>query len=555
MKTRLLRLRSAVMPAVVLATLILCLAICPSTALAAFRYSIPKQQDQLTINEDGSVGLVRYFEFAVAENSSDAGTEIWIGLPTSRTAVSSVTDNQGNEVSFETRISGGEYTLILTGFGPIKPGTSKGFAVEALIPDFLFPDSHNEEYVTMKYIPGWWSSEVDVQDIAVILPGAVEKEEIRTGTREWDGIAQTESGAYVVTWHFENLGPNEKVSVNIGFPGKYVALAAKQEPGPLIPSEEDPFVRSPGSSHSDGLWIGIAFAVLAVAFLISIAIAVSRREEYTPPSISMEGIGVNETLSPAEVSVLLRQPPEKTMTLLLFSLIKKGKVQVVSDDPLRLCIRDEADLSEVERLFVDAVDPNTGEPDQTKLVAVFRYLATSVNEKMKPYCRKDTEAFYRGRIAALWDEVRNADTPELKLEKLDRNLLWLIQDEEQFKAAKNMFKAGQDGGKQASWYPTWWLLGFPRVTPYAGFYWWPMMMYRSYTGISSGITEGNEHKYREVEESVFAPARSVVSRPISGGKGSGTRHHGGFTPPSCACACACVSCACACACAGGGGCT
>ena len=193
MKTRLLRLRSAVMPAVVLATLILCLAICPSTALAAFRYSIPKQQDQLTINEDGSVGLVRYFEFAVAENSSDAGTEIWIGLPTSRTAVSSVTDNQGNEVSFETRISGGEYTLILTGFGPIKPGTSKGFAVEALIPDFLFPDSHNEEYVTMKYIPGWWSSEVDVQDKRLSAGGCGEGG-IRTGTREWDGSPKPNQG-------------------------------------------------------------------------------------------------------------------------------------------------------------------------------------------------------------------------------------------------------------------------------------------------------------------------------------------------------------------------
>ncbi len=541
----------AFVSAVTLAIVMLSLAVFPGIAFGAFRYTIPKQQDQLTINEDGSVDLIRYFEFAVSQDSSDTGTGIWIGLPTSRTAVSSVTDGNGNSVPFETRISGGDYTLILSGFDPIKPGTSKGFTVEAVIPEFVFPDSQNEGYATMKYIPGWWSSEVAVQDIAVILPGGVEKDEIKTGTREWDGIAQTESGAYVVTWHFENLAPNEKVSINIGFPDKYVTLPVKQEPTPVIPPGEFPSPRMPGPGHTTDIEIAfVSFAVVA-AILFAVGISRSRREEYTPPSISMEGIGVNETLSPAEVSVLLRQPPEKTMTLLLFSLIKKGKLQVTSATPLILSVRDESDLSEVERLFVDAVDRATGELDQTKLVAVFRYLAASVREKMKPYCRKDTEEFYRGLIARLWAEVKDAKTPEFKLEALDRNLLWLIQDEEQFKAAESMFDESQ---QQASWYPHWWFLGFPYFTPYPGFYWWPMM-HSSFSGISSGIIQGNEEKYREITESVFTPARPVPGRAIFGGKESRTSSRGGFTPPSCACACACVSCACACACAGGGGCT
>jgi len=131
----------ATMSGVTLAVIILTLSVFPGTAFGAFRYNIPKQQDQLTINEDGSVGLIRYFEFAVSQDSSDAGTEIWIGLPTSRTEVYSVTDDKGNDVDFKTRISGGDYNLILTGFDPIKPGTSKGFTVEAVIPEFIFPDS------------------------------------------------------------------------------------------------------------------------------------------------------------------------------------------------------------------------------------------------------------------------------------------------------------------------------------------------------------------------------------------------------------------------------
>lgn len=538
--------------AVVSFLFVLCFFLFPRVAFGAFRYYIPKQQDQLTVNEDSSVGLIRYFEFAVDQSSTDSGTEIWIGLPTSRTQVSSVTDDKGNNVTFKTQISGGDYTLILTGFDAIEPGKAKGFTVEAVIPEFLFPDSENEGYATMKYIPGWWSSQVKVQDIAVILPGGVEKDEIKTGTGEWDGIAQTESGAYVVTWRFENLGAGEKVSVNIGIPDTYVTLPVKEEPVPVIPPEPLPSHRVPGIGHSGNFSAIFGLFAVAVIVIVAIGIATGMKEDYSPPRVSMEGIGVNETLSPVEVSILLRQPPEKTMTLLLFSLIKKGIVRAYSTEPLRLSVHYERDLSEVEELFLKAIDRNTGELDQTKLTYVFRFMAASVNEKMKPYCRKDTEAFYRGHIANLWAEVRAANTPELKLESFDKNLLWLIQDEIKLKESESIFDSEQ---KKAAWWPNWWLMGFPYGRGYFGIHWWPMAMYHSFTGISSGIIHGNEEKYRKITESVFTPARPVPARSIFGGKSGGTSHHGGFTPPSCACACACVSCACACACAGGGGCT
>lgn len=524
----------------------------PGDAFAAFRYNIPKQQDQLTINEDGSVDLVRYFEFAVDQSSSDSGTEIWIGLPTSNTKVSSVTGDDGNKVKHETRFAGGDYTLILTGFAGIKPGTLKGFTVEATIPDFIFRDSQNEGYATMKYIPGWWSSEVKVQDIAVILPGGVEKDEIKTGSRKWDGIAQTESGAYVVTWHFENLSANERVAINIGIPDTYVAVPAKEEPVPVIPPEHLPSPRIPGIGQSGNFGMIFGFVVIVMMAMIVAGISSHARENYSSPQLSMEGVGVNETLSPVESSVLLRQPPEKTMTLLLFSLIKKGIVRAYSTEPLKLSVEYERDLSELEKLFIEAINRDTGELDQSKLTAVFRYLATSVNEKMKPYCRKDTEAFYRGHIARLWAEVKEKNTPELKLESLDKNLLWLMQDEKNLKESEGLFESRPRG---TAWWPNWWITGLPYGRAYSGGYWWPMAMYHSYSGISTGIIQGHEEKYREITESVFTPARPAPARSIFTGTKGGGGHHGGFTPPSCACACACVSCACACACAGGGGCT
>ncbi len=516
----------------------------PATpGLSSFIYRIAKQQDQLTIKENADVELVRYFEFEVSKSSTEPCTEIWTGLPTTETTVSSVVDQDGNAVSYSVRRSDGQYVVVLRGFPTIKPGTSRSFTVTATIPKFVFPDTQNDDYVTMRYIPGWWSSEVGSLDIAVILPNGVEKSEIKTGSRKWDGIAQTESGAYVVTWSFRGLRPDERVSVIVGFPEKCVKLPSQLEGGKTAPVHQYPGYRAPRFGDQG---IGIVLVVLMVgAFIFFVVLGLSR-EQYSSPQVSMEGVGVNENLSPVEASILLNQPPEKTATLLLFSMIKRGVVRAYSTDPLKLAVEYERDLSEAEKLFVEAINRETGEIEPGKLVPVFRYLVVSVNEKMKPYCRRDTEEFYRRRIAELWDEVKAQGTPEMKLEAVDRHLLWLLQVEESSAQLEQVFNEREQRGGYAP--PGWWVTGFP-VGQFG--YFWPHYVFMRYYGISDRILRGEERRFREITESVFVPVR-----PATWAAGGHRSHHGGiFTPPSCACACACVSCACACACAGGGGCT
>lgn len=524
----------------------------PGAARASFGYTIPKQQDQLTINPDGSVTLIRYFEFAVSGSSTDSGTEIWAGLPTSGTKVSSVVDQDGKSVSFQTRSSDGQYVVTMTGFA-IKPGTQKGFTVTATVSDLVFRDDRNAGYVTMQYMPGWWSSPVAVQDIAVVLPAKVEKAEIRTGSRLWDGIAQTDSGAYVVTWQFKDLKANEKVNVNVGVPDKYVTLPTKEAPPPAvnppIPGWTPRTSPSPSPFAAMG---GFVFAAVIIGLGLGL-IARARREEYSSPQVSMEGVGVNETLEPVEASVLLRQPPEKTLTLLLFSMVKKGVVRVYPEEPLRVAIQYERDLTEAERLYLEAIDRATGAVDGAKLAPCFKHLVTSVNEKMRPYCRRDTEEFYRGVIRRAWDELTASATPELKLTQMDRDLLWLMQDEEKMRASGDLFPQDQE----ASDLPDWWTIGFMFARPYAyPFYMWPGAIYGHYQDASGGMLGDEERQsMRRISEEIWAPAHAPAGPATPGVHRGGGGYHGGFTPPSCACACACVSCACACACAGGGGCT
>ncbi len=544
--------RTAGILATALVVVLASVSLFPKTAHASFYYSIPVQQDQITIHQDGSVQLIRYFEFEVESASSDSGTEIWAGLPTGSTEVTSVVDQDGNPVRYGTRSSGGDHVVTLSGFS-IKPGDSKGFTVTATIPDFLHQDTRNEGYVTMQYTPGWWSAEVKVQDIAVILPGEVEKSEIRTGSRLWDGIAQTESGAYVVTWQFGDLRPEEKVTINVGIPDEYVDLPMppKTDFPPNLKPTTPPYLpgpKLPGRGF-DGTGIFGIFAVVIVGLIIVTAISEAQKEPYSSPTVRMEGVGVNETLSPVEASVLLRHPPEKTLTLMLFHLVKKGVIRVRSDKPLLVQVEYERDLSLDEKLFVDAVDRSTGEIRPGDLAACFKHIVTAVNEKLKPYCRRETEEFYRGLIARLWSELKSADSPELKLDAMDLNLLWLMQDElEMQEAWRELPQEGAGYGV-----PVWWRTGFlfHGMFPY---YMWPFYLHGWYGGISGNLLGSQGQKFREITESVFVPASAPARSPRRSGGGSGG-HHGGFAPPSCACACACVSCACACACAGGGGCT
>lgn len=293
------------------------------------------------------------------------------------------------------------------------------------------------------------------------------------------------------------------------------------------------------------------FAVIVIFGIIASAVREGTRETYSSPQVSMEGVGVNKTLDPVEASVLLRQPPEKTLGLLLFSLIKKGYVRAYSHTPLKLAVLYERDLSETERLFLDAIDRTTGEIDGAKLAPCWRYLVTSVNEKMRPYCRRDTEEYYRGVIRQAWEDMKSAQSPEVRLANADRDFLWLIQDEE-------MMRASNEEGRQQIPVPQWYLHGY-LVGQAFGFpyYLWPHQIYGQYSGIySQMLDEDQKTNFRAISEEIWTPAESPRRRgPFVSGHGGYGGHPGGFTTPSCACACACVSCACACACAGGGGCT
>lgn len=506
-----------------------------------FAYSIPVQEDQLTIGADGTVELVRYFEFAVASSSSDKGTEIWAGLPTGGTQVQSVVDQNGNKVSFSTRSSGGQYVVVLKNFAAIAPGSKLGFTVTAKIPSFLYADANNTDYATMEYTPAWWDQAgVGTQRVAIILPPKVTKEEVKTGQRQWDGAAQTADGRQTIYWEQKDLRAGQRLTVAIGFPSKSLnaGVLGSKPSGPKSYPAGTPTVRTSPNPLAFILPIFLLFGIVAVITGASSG----GRKEYRRPGVAMEGVGVNRDLDPVEAAVLLRKEPQQVLNMLMFKMLMENRVKLLSREPLKLEPVYTDGVKPHEKLFVEAIDLETKTFDEAKLAESFRTLVRSVVEKTKPYCRRDTERYYLGKVDDAWMKVRQAEAPDVKFKEYDANLLWLIlNDEMQEKYGKEVEEVIVRQPRPAL--AGWWF--YPIYTNFYGGYgaFGPFGAFNHFYGHTGFIQHPN--RFKEIEQSLFVPAA-----PHAAGGGGGR-----MTPPSCACACACVSCACACACAGGGGCT
>ena len=66
-----------------------------------------------------------------------------------------------------------------------------------------------------------------------------------------------------------------------------------------------------------------------------------RKLNYLPPKVSIEGHGIKRGLTAVEAAILMEQPLDKMMTMILFGVIKKGAAEVVTRDPLELAFAKE----------------------------------------------------------------------------------------------------------------------------------------------------------------------------------------------------------------------
>jgi hypothetical protein len=286
-----------------------------------------------------------------------------------------------------------------------------------------------------------------------------------------------------------------------------------------------------------------------------------RKLAYLPPRIAIEGHGIKRGLTAVEAAILLAEPLDKVLTMILFGTIKKNAAEVISRDPLQVKVTTPLPegLNEYEVNFLTAFQEDDPKTRRNLIQDMMVKLVKSVSEKMKGFSRRETVDYYKTIMEKAWAQVEQADTPEVKSQLYDQNLEWTMLDKDYDTRTRRVFTG-------PVFVPTWWGRydpTFGRGMPSTGS--GRVSMPSSSSGSMPSVPRlpgsdfaasvavgmqtfsqkviGNVGDFTSRVTNVTNPPPKPTSSGSWGGRGGGGGH-------SCACACACAGCACACA--GGG---
>ena len=430
----------------------------------------------------------------------------------------------------------------------------------------------NEAYGHFQFRPSWFGSQYvqgnnTLRFTIVFPPGMTGTEPIYdTPSSDWPGTpapfeSQNADGRVIYYWESSSATGSGQYTFGAGFPARLVQGTALQTP---------PVISTNFNFASLCPWIICIGFIIFMVFVIVAANkrAQARKLQYLPPKISMEGHGIKRGLTAVEAAILMETPMDKVLMMILFATIKKNAAEVVTKDPLQLKITTPipADLYPYELEFVQAFQKPALADQRLGLQNLMVNLVKSVSEKMKGFSRAETVTFYQDIIKRAWEQVDQADTPEVKSQRFDEVMDWTMLDKQYDQHTSQSF------GTTPVFLPMWWGRYDPayRPTSTVG----SALGGAKPPSLSTGKASLNVNMPR-LPGSEFAASVVNGTQNLSAGVLGGlSTFTGGVTnktnpipvpPPSipgrggtsgggghfsCACACACAGCACACA--GGG---
>jgi hypothetical protein len=538
---------------------IMVIGISSSAVAQTYSYTLPKETVDAYWNSDGTLSIDYVYTFT-NDPSGPTIQYVDLGLPNNNYSESNISAAvNGNPV---TDISSSGYqgsgccgVAIGLGQYSIPPGASGTFTAHISdITGVLYTDSEDSSYASAVFAPNYFGGNIhgntDIIMTFHLPPG------IQTTEPKWhaapDGFPQTpitafdNEGRIIYVWENKNATGDTEYQFGASFPKSYVPADA------IVSQTTSINLSGLGSFISSALLpllcIGGFIAIVASGF----ASDRKRKLSYLPPKISIEGHGIKRGLTAVEAAILLEQPLDKILTMILFSVIKKNAAEVVSRDPLDIKVNEPIpeDLQPYEKDFLKAFQTKDLVDRRQDLRVMMVNLVKNVSEKMKGFSRKETVAYYTDITNRAWQQVEAADTPEVKSQKYEEVMEWTMLDKDYGGRTQEVFR------NVPIFIPTWWGHydpGFGRVS--AGHVGAPVSTGGSRglpgsdfaaslaTGVQtfSNKTIGNLTEFTSSITNATNPPPKPSTSSYRGGGGGGH---------SCACACACAGCACACA--GGG---
>ena len=545
--------------------LILLLALFPTSALALdYLFSLDELQVNVYVNEDSTASIAYTFVFTNAPGASPIDY-IDVGMPNSSFSTSGITA-QANGTSVPVSRSdyqgAGSGFAIVMGSKAIRPGQTG--TVTVYVPDagsWLRTDSKDSNYASFEFSPTWFGKEfmqgTTNMSITFHLPPGVKPEEPR-----WHGAPSgfpvepmtgiDEQGRITYTWSNQQAEGYRQYDFGASFPVQYVPAGTVTQPT---------FTETTGINPDDLFGFMCCFGVIAIIFgsgVLSTLSAKRRKMQYLPPKIAIEGLGIKRGLTAVEAAVLMEQPLDKVLTMILFGVIKKSAASVVKQDPLEIRATDPLPegLNDYEKEFLRAFESSPAGRKKA-LQEMMINMVKSLSTKMKGFSRNETVAYYKDIMERAWGQVEAAQTPEVKSEAFDKYLEWTMLDKDYDGRTRRVFTG-------PVFVPTWWGHYDPTFRPSTS-----APRPSTVSMPSSGSSGGGSFSLPTLPGSAFAASMvqgvqnfsSGVVGNVSDFTSSITNRTNPPPPPSrssssgrsgggCACACACAGCACACA--GGG---
>lgn len=568
-----------------------------------YRFTLPVYEVEAYIEADGTLTVRYYMEFL-----NDAGADpidfIDLGLPDGEynlaNMVATVNDKPIPGISPSSFVAGAAELAL--GNLAIQPG-EQGIVI-ATLPGitgvlYEYDQGDREDYVNFQFQPSTFGSEFDKSTnteyaMTIILPPAVTTTEgVYYTPLGWPGNDEPEASTTLdgnrvyYYWYTDDADVHSFYEFGAAFPASTV-------PAEMINTNGGPVIGGPTSSTDDGSssWYNIITSLHCVGGIFVIIIgmilvtrkskktATQRKLQYMPPKISIEGQGIKRGLSAVEAGVLLEEPLDKILTMILFGLLKKEAITVTSRDPIEIAATEPLPegLYTYETGFIEAFKQTNKASRRKKLQSTIIDLVKEVGDKMKGFSKAETSAYYKDIINRAWSAVESADTPEIKSAQYDHTLEWTMLDGQFDDRTRRTFT------DSPVYVPVWWPRYDPMYRPAMGGASAGTSVSEPSAGVGGGLASpapsgssspslnlpsipgaqfatsvlaGTSTMASDVIGDLTGFTSGVTNRtnpiPISTSSsrsGGGGFRGGGGGGHSCACACACAGCACACA--GGG---
>jgi hypothetical protein len=546
--------------------IILALSIATSALAQDYYFSLDKEVVNVYWNSDGTMSLDYLFTFT-NQPGGHAIEFVDVGMPNGNFDFNSIqADIDGNplSVSSDFQGTGSEGFAVEMGTHTIPPGQSGTVHVYVdRVEQVLYPDDNDEAYASAVFAPAYFTSDVvtGTTDLTVTyhLPPGVKPEEPRwhnapAGFPSEPQTGLDSEGRVTYTWSNANASPSSPYTFGASFPKSYVPAGAIVTPPAFNFGEA--ISSLVGSCVPFAFFCFFAFMFLGVPILTAIGNQ-RRKLQYLSPKIAIEGHGIKRGLTAVEAAILMEQPLDKVMTMILFGVVKKNAASVIKRDPLQVEVTSPIPegLHEYEQNFLKAVREEDAKVRRNALQDMTVKLVRSVSEKMKGFSRRETIEYYKRIMEAVWEQVQKAGTPEVQRDFFEQQLEWTMLDKDYDDRSRRVFHG-------PVFVPWWWgnydptyrtgpitsgggHVAAPGQPSGAGRTSLPGADFAA--SVVGGVQTFSQKVIGNVND--FTSRVTNVTNPPPKPSSTGGRSMGGGGR-GCACACACAGCACACA--GGG---